>query len=407
MPAAASWAFVTSVSALGIGCLVLLGATTPSGHLETLSRRPEFWAVLALAALGELWPVLRPGSTGPAEIMTSTMFSFAALLALGLPGAVVVQTLATVLAGLARRTSWWRLAFDVAVLTLALMVAWWALGRTGVADAPSTTVAPAVIDMLHVATSGLAYFTVTHALHWTAGVLARQQHLPGWFLHDAFYRSVVHATLIGLAPLVAVVAAFRWPLLPLFLLPLVAVHDNAARTAERNRAALRDPLTGLANRAMLLRRTREALEEADAAGHSAALFLLDLDRFRAVNDTLGHGAGDQILQLTAYRLEAALRPGDVVARLGGDEFAVLLPVVRDEAAAREIAERIRAALERACVVHDTHIDLDASVGIAMYPAHGSSFDELLQRADIAMYAAKTEQTAIEAYSPDRDPNSQH
>ena len=152
---------------------------------------------------------------------------------------------------------------------------------------------------------------------------------------------------------------------------------------------MRDALTGLANRTSLIARTDAVLAHSREGGTTVALFLLDLDRFKEVNDTLGHPVGDRVLQLAAERLESTLRPGDAVARLGGDEFAMLLPDVRDAAAAREIAERVRAAIEAPFFVGDTQIDLEASIGIALSPAHGTDSEQLLQRADVAMYVAKS------------------
>lgn len=144
---------------------------------------------------------------------------------------------------------------------------------------------------------------------------------------------------------------------------------------------------------------------ADGPHQRAGLFLLDLDRFKEVNDTLGHPTGDRLLQLVAHRLTHSIRPGDLVARLGGDEFAVLLPTVRDEAAAREIAARLRAALSEPVRLDGMSFDLEGSVGIALFPDHAPDFELLLQRADVAMYNAKEARTGVEVYSPGRDRNS--
>src|SRR5690606_5492661 len=149
----------------------------------------------------------------------------------------------------------------------------------------------------------------------------------------------------------------------------------------------------------------KASRKAEAPSHRAGLFLLDLDRFKEVNDTLGHPTGDRLLQLVAHRLTHSVRPGDLVARLGGDEFAVLLPSVRDEAAAREVAARLRAALSEPVRLDGLSVDLEASVGIALFPDHAPDFELLLQRADVAMYNAKEARTGVEIYSPAKDRNS--
>jgi diguanylate cyclase (GGDEF)-like protein len=132
--------------------------------------------------------------------------------------------------------------------------------------------------------------------------------------------------------------------------------------------------------------------------------LMDLDRFKEVNDTLGHHSGDKLLQQVALRLSGTVREIDTIARLGGDEFAVLLPDT-DVQGAREAAARIHSAFEEIFVVDDLALDLSASVGIAVHPEHSDSSAGLLQRADVAMYVAKENKSGLEIYEPDRDQNS--
>src|SRR5690606_13644222 len=115
--------------------------------------------------------------------------------------------------------------------------------------------------------------------------------------------------------------------------------------------------------------------------------------------------GDRLLQIVAHRLTHSVRPGDVVARLGGDEFAVLLPSIRDEAAAREVAARLRVALSEPVRLECMTFDLDASVGIALHPDHAPDFELLLQRADVAMYLAKEARSGVEIYQAAKDRNS--
>jgi len=156
--------------------------------------------------------------------------------------------------------------------------------------------------------------------------------------------------------------------------------------AQLEHAATHDEVTGLPNRILLQRNLASALER----GGPTALLLLDLDRFKEVNDTLGHRCGDVLLEHVARRLRAV--PLDVagasVSRLGGDEFAVLVPGA-DEAAARLVGERLRHSLEVPFQVEQALVAIDASIGIAVAPEHGTSADLLLQHADVAMYAAKT------------------
>ena len=149
------------------------------------------------------------------------------------------------------------------------------------------------------------------ALHGRAPVLATlRKALP--------YQAFVTLALLSAAPLVVVVMNRSVLLVLLFLLPLSAIYANAAMSLNREYQALHDQLTGLPNRTLLLRRTAEVLTEAGRTGVKCGFLLLDLDRFKEVNDTLGHALGDGLLQVIAYRLARSVRPGDVVARLGGD-----------------------------------------------------------------------------------------
>jgi diguanylate cyclase (GGDEF)-like protein len=169
--------------------------------------------------------------------------------------------------------------------------------------------------------------------------------------------------------------------------------------------ALHDTLTGLPNRTALYERVRRATRGVKTFGGLAGLLLIDLDRFKEVNDTLGHDHGDRLLQDVAERLRSALRRGDTLARLGGDEFAVLLQDLSDRGAAVELAARLLDALERPFVVRDVPVQLEASIGVALCPDHGLDVTTLVQRADVAMYEAKREQGHIRVYDAARDPNS--
>jgi diguanylate cyclase (GGDEF)-like protein len=174
---------------------------------------------------------------------------------------------------------------------------------------------------------------------------------------------------------------------------------------QREHQALHDELTGLPNRTMLLRKTADALIDASRLGRRAGFLLLDLDRFKEVNDTLGHAVGDELLRVVAHRLTHSVRPGDVVARLGGDEFAVLLPMVREVSSAREVAARLRAALAEPVRLEGMVFEIEASIGIAIYPDDATLVEVLLQRSDVAMYLAKDRRTGVERYVSDSDRNS--
>src|SRR3954447_8503448 len=168
--------------------------------------------------------------------------------------------------------------------------------------------------------------------------------------------------------------------------------------------ALTDDLTGLGNRRHLVDTLHATIESAGQRRDELALLLIDLDGFKELNDTLGHHAGDEVLRQIGPRLKERLRGDDTLARLGGDEFAVILQP-GDEASASTAGLRLRAALEQSFAVGGIHVHIDASVGIALFPAHAREAMGLLQRADVAMYQAKRMRTGHEVYLAGRDRHS--
>jgi diguanylate cyclase (GGDEF)-like protein len=172
--------------------------------------------------------------------------------------------------------------------------------------------------------------------------------------------------------------------------------------ATKEHQALHDPLTGLPNRVLFADRISQAIRIAKRSGDEVAVFLMDLDRFKEVNDTLGHHSGDLLLQELAVRLQRALRTSDTVARLGGDEFGVLLPDLVDRQAIEEVVDRIRAAVERPFYVQDLPLAIETSIGVSIFPEHGQDVDALLQKADVAMYMAKEGNSTHAIYDPCED-----
>jgi diguanylate cyclase (GGDEF)-like protein len=156
-------------------------------------------------------------------------------------------------------------------------------------------------------------------------------------------------------------------------------------------------LTGLPNRALFTDRTERAVASARRSATSVAILLINLDRFKEVNDTLGHHIGDALIREVAHRLPLELRDADTIARLGGDEFAVLLPDVRDPDAPVHCALRVLDAVRRPFEVEGITLEIDASIGAASFPDDGADVTRLLQCADVAMYAAKEEHTGLVQY----------
>ena len=168
--------------------------------------------------------------------------------------------------------------------------------------------------------------------------------------------------------------------------------------------AMHDALTSLPNRTLLMDRLNQSIKNAQRRKRSLALLMLDLDRFKEINDTLGHQTGDALLQQVGARLRNVLRDSDTVARLGGDEFAVLLPNVSDTNAMR-IAAAIHERLEKVYEVYEHSLYVGVSIGLAVFPQHGETSESLLQHADVAMYTAKRGNRGIMLYDVERDEHS--
>jgi len=398
------WAFLAGVTVIGCTALVVAMLRLDTAGLAELARTPLFWALAVLVVLGELRPVMVSSATAVGGTYPSAMFTFAVLLYYGLPVAVLMQAAAIAVNGVATRKAWHRVLFNIAQSTLALTAAAVVLGVFGIVPDAAATWVPGGGDLPALALAGIAYFATRAMLVCGAVALHERRPLARVLRGTVGPQSLVYAALLGLAPPVVVVMHHSPGLVPLFVAPLAAVYFTATLSMRRDHQAMHDELTGLPNRKMLIVSTEEALAEA-RQDDRVGLFLLDLDRFKEVNDTMGHPVGDRLLQMVAHRLTHSVRPGDVVARLGGDEFAVLLPSIRDAHAAREVAARLRAALTEPVRLEGMTFDLDGSVGIALYPDHAPDFELLLQRADVAMYLAKEGRTGVEIYQPDKDRNS--
>ncbi|MFC6085754.1 putative bifunctional diguanylate cyclase/phosphodiesterase [Sphaerisporangium aureirubrum] len=398
------WIYLTGVVAAGFAALLAAELRLGVEEFSVLARTSLFWMLVVLVVLGELRPIIVSNSRLAGGTATSTLFTFAVLLYHGLSVAVLIHTLALVVSGLLHRRAWHRVAFNVSQVALASTAAAVVLGAFGHHPHPADPWIPGGTDIVPVGLAAVAYFAVRGVLVCSAVALHERRSLPRVLRATIVHQSVMYVALLGLAPLVVVVMNRSPALVPLFVAPLATMYFTASLSRRRDHQAMHDGLTSLPNRKMLIVRTEEALAEA-REGERVGLLLLDLDRFKEVNDTLGHPVGDRLLQIVAHRLTHSVRPGDVVARLGGDEFAVLLPTVRDAFAAREVAARLRVALTEPVRLEGMTFDMDASVGIALYPDHAPDFELLLQRSDVAMYFAKEARSGVEVYVAEKDRNS--
>ncbi|MFF9429887.1 putative bifunctional diguanylate cyclase/phosphodiesterase [Streptomyces sp. NPDC014746] len=342
------------------------------------------------------------GGTGSGGALT-----LAVLLLYGWVPAGLVSLTVVALVGAARRHRWRQsllhgaadvLGVGAAALVLALF------GDVPTVEQPWQPLDWTIADLPEVVLAAGTYLVVTRLLLWYT-LAPHGRGLPTIARTALLRQGLVAVALLGIAPLLCVVAATRPVLLPLFAVPLIALDSTLWIARARAEEQLRDPLTGLPNRQWLLERAWTALEEAEGEGARAALVLIDLDRFRSVNDTLGHLAGDRLLLQIAERLRLALPRGAEAARLGGDEFAVLLPTCDSTTSAQRVARHLVAELSSPLDLDGLTLVLEASAGVAVFPDHALDAEGLLRRADVAMYQAKRDRTGVEVYESKRDSNT--
>ncbi|MEU7035285.1 bifunctional diguanylate cyclase/phosphodiesterase [Streptomyces sp. NPDC046237] len=367
----------------------------------------EGWSLAVLTGLivGHLVALGRDrwwGGTGSGAALT-----LAVLLLYGWVPAGLVSMAVVLLVGAARRHRWRQGLLHGAVDVLgvgaaALVLA--AFGDVPTVERPWQPPDWGIADVPEVVLAAATYLAVTRLLLWYA-LSPRGRGLPTVARTALLRQGLVAVALLGIAPLICVVAVAQPILLPLFAVPLIALDSTLWIARARAEEQLRDPLTGLPNRQWLLERAWTALEEAEGEGARSALVLIDLDRFRSVNDTLGHLAGDRLLLQIAERLKLALPRGAEAARLGGDEFAVLLPTADSTTSAQRVARHLVAELSSPLDLDGLTLVLEASAGVAVFPDHALDAEGLLRRADVAMYQAKRDRTGVEVYESKRDSNT--
>jgi len=351
--------------------------------------------------LGELLPVKIPRRGGDEEITLSAAFSLALLLAGGLGPALIAQGTASAIQDRSAGKPWWRVRFNLGQYTLAMAAALEAMkllsaaSRVGT-DHPFTTgQLPAVFVAAGV------FFVVNNGLVGVAVATYQHVSVMRYFRSDAFFVFLTGGAMLMVAPLVVAVTAYSVILVPLFLAPMLAIHNTVWQSARSNHAARHDSLTGLPNRMEFHDAVEDALSDEQL---KSCVLLIDLDRFKEVNDTLGHHHGDMLLRQVAERFRALLGPNDHIARLGGDEFAIL-GRGRDRRAALHLAHAVAEALGDPFELDELVVDAQASVGISLFPDDAAEVDRLLQKADVAMYRAKETRTDVALYDEQHDHHS--
>ncbi len=380
--------YSAAVYVSGAAALLFVAFTA---HVPQLNIR---WTAIVLflalfVVLGELLPIsIRRGDT--VELYT---FSTTASLALIIVGPIWIVAAALLPAAflrdaIGRRRPLYRNVFNLARCSFSLVVARLVyLGMSHQAllgyfnpHFTSRDLGPALV-------AGLVYFSTNVFL--VACVFALDQGAPMFSLLQEFLRTEgpMGLTLLAVGPIVLLALIFSPLTAPLCLVPVLAVRAGALSASRRELQALHDQLTGLPNRMLFLQRVRRALGSVTEEA-MAAVILIDLDRFKEINDAMGHPVGDQLLRKVAAKLSDVVRPGDTIARLGGDEFAVLCRGIPDDRAALEIGNRIVAVLTGSIELEGVNLRVEASSGVALSPLHARDVDSLLQRADIALYRAK-------------------
>jgi diguanylate cyclase (GGDEF)-like protein len=377
--------YVTAVIVLGTIAAVAVLALGPHGTGRF--GEPGLLTFAACALIGELLPlkVYARGSEG--ETVTSTPFALALLIAGGIEAAVAGLLVASLVADVVRRKQAHKIAFNLPQYALSVIAAGLALAALSDVPRPGAfSFAPTDVPAILVAV--LVFFLACTALVGT--VLALVQRAPVWrYILDEWLSQVsTTGLMMGLSPVVVIVADFSLPLVLLLYLPLFAIHRGGKAAIAKEYQAIHDALTGLPNRVLFRERVEQAIHGTRRGDSGCAVMLMDLNHFKEINDTLGHHQGDRLLQEVAARLRATLRAGDTIARLGGDEFAIVLPGVTAPGDVVAVAEHVLERLREPFVVDATTLQIGGSIGIVHAPDHGGDVDTLMQRADIAMYAAK-------------------
>ena len=358
-----------------------------------------YWLLVGFVVLGELRPIVGSARTDPDGVNLGTAFVFAILLRWGLDLALVAVVVATLVGEAGRRKPVHAALFNVAQYTLSYLAAGLVLAALGWTAAPG---APAVLhprDLGVVALSGAAYHLTNLAVVGTGIGLIERRSLLEAVTEGFRWYTVTTGSVVAIAPLVVVVIGQHWGFLPLLLLPLALLWMAAKMSLEREQRSSMDDLTGVANRARLAAHVQSLATAPQGEQGAAALCLIDLDRFKEVNDTFGHATGDQLLQTVAMRLSRACRDSDVVARLGGDEFAVLIGLRGDDDP-EPVVERLAQHLLEPYEIAGARLELEVSAGIAMWPDEGGDLETLLRRADLAMYEAKERGETVGRYRPE-------
>jgi diguanylate cyclase (GGDEF)-like protein len=381
---------------------VAMALLLPFARLHYIIEDPITFGILAAGVvLGEMLPIKIPRRGDDEELTLSASFAIAVLLIGGLGPALIAQGVASVLQDLHSGKPGWRIRFNLGQYTLS-MVAAWAVIRA-ISFSPR-------LDVLHpfesrqlpaLMIAAAVFFLVNACIVGTAVALYQRVPIVGYFRNNLSFVVITGGVVLLVSPIVLAAAAYTIVIVPLCLAPVVAMYNSVSQSARSEHAARHDSLTGLPNRTAFHETISAAI---DNDRIPASVLLMDLDRFKEVNDTLGHRYGDLLLVQVAQRFKEVIGTDGHIARLGGDEFAVISPGGDCDEAIR-LAQRIADALRDPFELDEMVVDVQASVGIALFPEHGRGVETLLQKADVAMYRAKETHSDVALYDERHDHHS--
>ena len=385
-----AYAIITAVAAIAAATAAGLSA---SWGLD----RPALFAMLAIFVLvGELLPIPVPRRNGLTKVTISTAFAFAILLRFGPGPATLVYAASSVVADFRAHTAPIKILFNAAEYVLSMLAASAVLSMLG--PGPPVPVTGAELPVILAAAAAL--FATNHALACTAGALLADLPIGRYLREDFVFQAWTGGCLLAFAPAAVASAQASIALVPVTFVPMIAIYIGGIQAAVNMHRAYHDSLTELPNRLMLSEKLQSSLTEAERGDRPLGVMILDLDDFKAINDTLGHEFGDRVLQQIAVRLEHVLGEHGTLARLGGDEFAAV--VEGEPAAIAGAAEAILAELDRPLEVDSLSLRVTGTIGYACFPHHGRSAQDLLRHADVALYCAKGSDEASKSYAQEQD-----
>jgi len=381
----ANWYIV----ALVFVALGLLGSVLPATTFALHHHLVLAGILSGLGMVAFLFP-LRVSSETILSLHTSVLFTATLLFEPGL--AMLVAGSVPLLAQVIRQKLWEETLFSVAQFMLQVgvsgLILTWANENVGTLtfERPATLILVVLVAV------------VMHTIERVAlAIVISLEERRSLFelLRGLVYVNIELVSQFALGLLGAIIADVSIWALPLLIPPLVVIYRSNQRQVQLRKQAqdleyqaFHDPMTGLPNRALFLDRVQHALHRAAHGQHRVAVLFLDLDQFKYINDSLGHDAGDQLLQGVAQRLGGCVRPADTVARLGGDEFTLLLEDVEPAAQATAVADRIKDALQAPFAVAGQALFVSASIGITLSDGQHVGPNDLMRQADAAMYKAK-------------------